>query len=129
MEIKANELRIGNWVAVGENQSTVTTISYDLVHLMGNMITNRVDQVDPIPLTPEILEKSGFELWKDKKTLSIEFENGNTIIITDTEIFLGGYDSSTGGQGFTMEVKNVQCVHQLQNLYFALTSEELNIKL
>ena len=32
-------------------------------------IINYIDQVEPIPLTPEILEKNGFELQRDKSEL------------------------------------------------------------
>ena len=34
-------------------------------------VINDIDQVKPIPLTPEILEKNGFNLSRDKSTIGI----------------------------------------------------------
>lgn len=86
------------------------------------------DKLSPIPLTPEILEKCGF---KKNGTFDKQFNNGNQIEIDLSdeykgEVWLGGSDSCTNGMGF---VANCQYLHQLQNLYFALTGEELTVNL
>jgi hypothetical protein len=76
----------------------------------------------PIALTPEILEKCGFKLLSDFYGLqhtygyiAILFEN-STLMIEDL------HDDS-------VNIKAPKYLHQLQNLYFALTGEELQIKL
>lgn len=121
--IKANELRIGNKVKMKvptsvDNEWFETTI--EAADLLG--IERGDNLIEGIPLTPEILEKCGFE----KKTGSAPgigdfywHDNGifETIRVHGDIIKLEGIDS--------IPVKHL---HQLQNLYFALTGEELEIK-
>ena len=74
-------------------------------------------KAEPIPLTEEWLLKFGF----DSKTLI--FRNGN---FTMTWGNGGDYiDFQTIAGSYMIHVAHV---HQLQNLYFALTGEELEIK-
>lgn len=88
--------------------------------------TMDISQFDPIPLTPEWLERCGFvkntrEEWDGPK---IELEHS-------LEWFtIKGYRSDSFmlmGSEWTMG-KPFHYLHQLQNLYFALTGEELTIK-
>ena len=118
--MKANELRIGNWVE-------------DTEHFKGYFQVNRIssltvespewtleyNEIKPIPLTEEWLLKFGlkqiggsFELNDDNFSLSFE----------GIEAFLcyGGYVEQS-------RPVNCKYVHQLQNLYFALTGTELTI--
>ena len=81
--------------------------------------------VEPIPLTPEILEKAGFEEFPDSSGLYgyEAFTKGNCYVeISPTR----GIGVSIGSMETAQSIKYL---HQLQNLYFALTGEELNIKL
>jgi hypothetical protein len=89
------------------------------------------DTIEPIPLTPGILEKSGFKK-RDQGVCDYYFIGTNPI--THDWLFdlvwlkkpIGGHeDAPFYKNGFHM-IKNV---HQLQNLYFALTGEELEVKL
>lgn len=79
-----------------------------------------IKHISPIPLTPEILEKAGFKakgsgFWNlEKDFCSLE------VYINDKSITTFSYN---------WEVAECQNLHQLQNLYFALTGEELNIEL
>jgi len=115
--IKANELRIGNW--------------YNFKNPMGDTFTPSIFDFwteaigfeaygEPIPLTPEILEKCGFKKSENEKFFKRDFyilvidEDGSYAFGTDT------YD------GYFTDIKYL---HQLQNLYFALTGEELKINL
>ena len=79
-----------------------------------------VGYYNPIPLTEDWLIKFGFELnhWetenRDQKTMcldgqSIEVWENSSFYMSEIDLF-------------------IKSVHQLQNLYFALTGEELNIK-
>ncbi|HDZ04849.1 hypothetical protein LCGC14_0370870 [marine sediment metagenome] len=111
--MKSQELRIGNWVdfEYGETERTYgfeTQIedAEDLVQIEhGNM------KCRAIPLTKEWLEKFGFV----KKTHSYTKDR-----ISIKEQRKGYYFYHTG-----MEIKYV---HQVQNLYYALTNEELTLK-
>jgi hypothetical protein len=72
--------------------------------------------IQPIPLTPEILEKCGFDrncILKIYQGVNIEWSYGKEVWLTkEGEVIY--------------EFENTQHLHQLQNLYFALTNEELN---
>ena len=117
--MKSNELRIGNWVEQPNNGVTrVTAILNDL------QIKTETGYVDkycmPIPLTEEWLLKFGFELdiedggyQKGKYKVSVSDEGCLFFI------YIGYYPE---------EIAEFKYVHQLQNLYFALTGEELELK-
>ena len=106
--MKNTELRIGNLVYDFTDHCNVNILAEDLTD---------VSNFKPIPLTEEWLLKFGFdaifsnELWKDSFGYSLESKG------------LGlqySYDEGTF---------RVYCeyIHQLQNLYFSLTGEELTI--
>ena len=74
--------------------------------------------IEPIPLTEEWLSKFGFEnafadKWDGMEWMPCEFINGKLYYTPDMH-----HHASKG----------IENVHQLQNLYFALTGEELTIK-
>lgn len=119
--IKANELRIGNLINYGYKVAIVNAIREDgglNVKLENTLLGAEFECFKPIPLTPEILENVGFinrdSYWHSK----------------DFSMFLEGdyyfqYISTPTSNGFL----KVNYLHQLQNLYFALTNEELEINL
>jgi hypothetical protein len=135
--IKANELRIGNRVSVmlksflaidttdekefsvlgfGEGGITIKAWS------CGQQEFVTLEYINPIPLTPELLEKIGFKREDDTWT-SKEYGVCNWLLLEQQEnhyvLLVGEYH----------EGKPFQHLHQLQNLYFALTGEELVITL
>ncbi len=112
--MKANELRIGNWV-LGASRGLPQQITPATLYQFDKL------NVLPIFLTPEILEKAGFEktmAW----TYAIDLV-GNIKLV----YYLGERGVSIGFKDYS----DFKCeyLHQLQNLYFALTGEELNIEL
>jgi hypothetical protein len=113
--IQANELRIGNWVRIRESDTKVQVEAYMLN-------VSELSNCQPIPLTPEILEKCGFERLTHKTEggykSSIYSYRGK---YSFTVFFDDGKLSVSFWQG-----NEKQYLHQLQNLYFALTGEELN---
>lgn len=107
--IAANELRIGNWVNNGfkDYQVSVATIWQ-----LGLWYATAL----PIPLTEEWLLRFGFEVLEfDHKENQYGFK-GRLIVIRHG-LFCD--------YGTSVIIKHV---HQLQNLYFSLTGEELTIK-
>lgn len=121
--IQANELRLNNWVNInGSNiQLNDTWFLYFFQEADGKGLNERFQ---PIPLTPEILEKCRFDelvIYGDKV-----YRYRNLEIIKSNF----GID-----QDFTMMDNiatfhpRIKFLHQLQNLYFALTETELEIKL
>jgi hypothetical protein len=78
------------------------------------------DEALPIPLTPEILEKCGFLAGADHMKGQWVFVNGASLF--------------PDGQYFTYldqrrPLSTVKYLHQLQNLYYRLTGQELEVKL
>jgi hypothetical protein len=97
--------------------------SEDFVHYSINGETLYVSKFfNPIPLTPEILEKAGFNM------------EGKYIWLKIDEAFeLCTFASGTPGVGLYFEGQwlgdTFNYLHQIQNLFFALTGEELKIEL
>ena len=106
--MKATELRIGNYVTKDDNQIYVT----DFITI------NMAHNYKPSPLTEEWPLKFRF------KRLS----HSNDYLKGDFKIDLKGY--------FFIYIKDigwillcqVKYIHKLQNLYFALTGQELEMK-
>jgi hypothetical protein len=139
--IKANELRIGNYVFVGQlkdkyyrvdiissanlltpltaHQMFESDDKAKCIHVEGNGVYNSQEQLHGIPLTPELLEQCGF-----KNGIIRNFEKGVKMSVGDDTAYIGDL-TSTSGAGIT----GIKYLHQLQNLYFALTGEELTVNL
>lgn len=80
-------------------------------------------EIDPIPLTDEWLEKFGF--FSKCKSSCAQWNIRNFYVSTDHE---DEYGSKTEyHERYLCNNVWVDSVHQLQNLYFALTGEELTI--
>ena len=120
--MEATELRIGNWVY---NQ---TTASYQQVYPM--MIPQihsiqkegRGTNITPIPLTEEILLKCGFQMFRGEFWNSVSSSMDISIVILENKF----YFVVNSEYAIT---KHFIYVHELQNIYFALTGEELSINL
>lgn len=122
--MKANELRIGNWVFRTELSKTFhSKISAYTLSCAGH--DGIIDFLSPIPLTPEILEKAGFV-----KDSGIDvYKNGRLRVWVGARGKFLCYlieENTTTGHYIP---NSFVALHQLQNLYFALTGEELNISL
>lgn len=123
--MKANELRTGNWVTDSEHlKGDFQVKSIREEHIFQGDWWINLDIIRPIELTEELLLKFGFEphvgayLNNVFKKVPFSFtclkDTGWNLMI---ESFLGGYSLKS----------QIQYVHQLQNLYFALTGEELEL--
>ena len=116
--MKATELRINNLVYNDFTRKQMEVYPMMIVQLskMDNLDNSNIK---PIPLTEDWLLKFGFkkDTWTDNGLIIGSWWNNGSILITD--------DFKLDGQE---EMKSLQYVHQLQNLYFALTNEELTFK-
>jgi hypothetical protein len=124
--IQSNELRIGDIVLRAKWLQKSYTLpnewEYDQITVSHNDITACVvkpESFNPIPLTPEILEKCGFE--KDIDDMYLETKHILFVSYNDDE-FVHCKNTALD------TLVSIKYLHQLQNLYFALTGEELTFK-
>jgi hypothetical protein len=126
--LRASELRIGNLIEY---------LCYDeLATPKEEWVENYVDIDDlkwlnenpddnfyrPMKLTEDILKRFGFE----KKSGEIGYSKGKlSIYLGDT--ILSGANGRTYFNNWAILEKSPDYAHQLQNLYFALTGEELTL--
>jgi len=122
--MEAKELRIGNYI--DDERTTHVVYGVDNYYIKSywlkdidreTLYETKKEYIKPIPLTEEWLLKFGFE--KNLKDLSWSLPNRVPL----TFYFDGERLSVKFYQG-----NEKRYVHQLQNLYFALTNEELTIK-
>lgn len=116
--IKANELRIGNLVFLNDKQKVWEIMNgFDIDEMTEN------STVDHIALTEDWLLKAGFIKIKFLNAYFVQ-ENGYKYL--DMIIRHGLFEGHRFIFDFANEkYVNLKYVHQLQNLYFALTGEEL----
>lgn len=135
--MKANEFRIGNFVGTSFfTVGKIISIQKDFVDVDSDGIISSkiIDELKPIKLTEDILLKCGFEKKESegeiglhfeyflKKYVSIVFNYGAFHLVNidiDCDDLWSYYNIGT----------NITYLHQLQNLYFALNGEELEIDL
>ena len=132
--IKANELRIGNWVYT---QSKKLMQHDKTVPFKLKVITAQEQHKwEPIPLTPKILEKCGFvkdafgsyNIWLPQRLQTAE----SALLFSGDYLYLGQYNDDNRNHDSICTFWNKDLMkefhlHQLQNLYFSLTGEELEI--
>jgi hypothetical protein len=119
--MNAKELRIGNWVRIKDvpttNEWQVESIG-SLQQVGGQLWS--IEELEPIPLTEEWLERFGFDkdddgVWELPSVMwSCEIEYGGSMTFKKL--------------GLDILCPDILYVNQLQNLYFALSGEELTIK-
>jgi hypothetical protein len=123
--MKANELRIGNlvWEDYG-GVYEVLMISPNSVDLIKPLmsVSGRYDlnSIKPIPLTEEWLIKFGFKKHYGERNHLLYSRPGLTLVRYENEFngyWLKYYHSN--------KFNNIKHVHQLQNLFIALTGEKL----
>lgn len=124
--MKENELRIDNYVKETIENEIVQIASiiqveneiFDFeVKDENGMFSNVQDEIEPIPLTEQWLLKFGFE--KCEYSIPDLFINKKLRIKQDSRGFW-----ISACYNFIL----IKHIHQLQNLYFVLTGDELTLK-
>jgi len=128
--MKATDLRIGNLVFDDQNEicSVSKLLSQKKISFEGNGVEDwevefkdeKADNIylscviNPIPLTAEWLKKFGFE----QETGVMAYEKEGVTIV---------YETVADFYRFYPRTNKIEYIHQLQNLYYALTGKELEI--
>ena len=132
--IKANEIRVGNLFNVFKDTpypvAMIGLFDVQLFTPSGDLVQDKISELQPIPLTEEILLKCGF-VWLE------DFEQEKALILSlNQRIKIGYYKGDVkccsiyqDGRCVDFRSNSHPNLHQLQNLIFALTNEELKIEL
>lgn len=145
-KLKCANLRIGNWVKVndpifGVNTYKVAIIRDNDIITLNDNLSCLVDNIEPIELTEEVLKKIGFEKVFQSAVTKGRFELN--INIGDCEFVNMVYHIyKSGNPNFNITQRRcaslcdnsiykngVKYLHELQNAYYLLTNEELEVDL
>lgn len=127
--MEANELRLGNLVHDKEGKVIKVQIIFEeWVNDLRYDCDFYVEELQPIPLTEELLIKCGFEVtWNGREMYFVAVKDRFHLCAsmhgTHWAYSSGGYDAEFND----FEVESLS-LHQLQNLFFILTGNELEIK-
>ena len=127
--IKANETRIGNWVRYGKRLFRIDTIAPEFPTLNTQEFGIGVvdwNNIHPVHLTEKWLFCFGFSEMEERTYELSDFKDGVDLVVKlykEKTIVTLWSDDPVHFANPPMKV------HQLQNFYFALTGEELEINL
>lgn len=144
MSIQPNELRIGNLLLFnrqsddGDYILRVTQIKENGYYAEGDEVyptRHEFGEISGIPLTPEWMEKLGF-VAEEMRSIKVHFTYGGESLTTNQpalKYYIPGKQAfelrqSEGAWREQLYGRIVLHVHQLMNLFHALTGEELTVK-
>lgn len=122
--IDKQELRIGNWVEYGGYQYQIACLADDYPHLntteFGHGVVDYYN-LEGIPLLLEHLQESA----------SLEHDSENNWFVSkhDQDLTIEPYTDDMAVYIGGKLIRIVEDLHRLQNLYFELTDNELEIEL
>lgn len=132
MTMKASELRIGNYVSDRHASDSFFAVvkKLDYSRCYYGSFHSAYSDLKPIPLTEEWLLRFGLSLVEGRTGKKYLFLNGFWHLVNDLYYQNGAvYIAEYWGENMhPITQTSIQYVHQLQNLYFALTGEELELK-
>ena len=140
--IATSDLRLGNWVYDGERTQFpmyVQTIGDDYVYLNfegneGDVFESTPEDLQGIPITEELLTKMGARKVTDIGWNVVESYSAGVrielrvILFSESEIDVKIRRSTPHLEDY-FQGSSIHYLHELQNLYWDLTKEELKIKL
>lgn len=93
--------------------------------ILGGIATVTIDEINPVTLTEEILLKCGFIYDVDFDGIVLDLDCGVSFGFDSTILYYHGNLES-----YWVDIlKEVKYIHELQNIIFDLTGQELEIKL
>lgn len=119
------DLRIGNLVTVSEVVYRITGISETKVSCKGRKGSFTFEEIQPIPITAEILEKAGFKQVKKTSWYDKEPNEGFSYRLYANRVMIFHPGQNTLSHWLNT---HIAYFHQLQNLYYYLTGREISIE-
>lgn len=113
-KLKASDLRIGNYVNYLDEVIQIANISR----------ADKLEGVKPIKLTEDWLIRFGFEKDSEFRQIHLNILGRLSFEMVNDDLYLQYNETKDRGILFN----KIKTVHALQNLYYALTNEELTIK-
>jgi hypothetical protein len=127
--MKTKGITKGNYVYDISSRCEVVTV--DAIDLYGQLYREddtqddnlRLINPEPIPITEGWLKKFNFvDYANNGLSYSLRFNSHHELTFYTLEKWIR---LQTQGGGWTIQYPHIKCVHELQNLYFALTGKEL----
>lgn len=124
--IDIKEIRLKNWVKWTE--ASIQLTESDIAYLF-DMATKgqKCETYQPIPLSESWLERAGYQYYNGKKDGDMTMDFGGKL---DIDWIMGTIRVKSHFETDTLyrELKHIQYVHQLQNLYWCLCGKELEFR-
>lgn len=135
--INANELRMGSliekdnvmykFLSLEQNHTSTSEYRWYWVETLdGKLGHYYYSHFKPIPLTPEILEKCGLKNGNSELDRNVFYSTNKHL--AQFSVNISGSFGIYVGVFIALRSVHLEYLHQLQNLYFALTNEELTFK-
>jgi hypothetical protein len=127
--MKETELRLGNSINLHGEECTVRAIGKGNITIGAEGYKSErvsINSIKPIPLTEEWLVKFWFKYGESKEHgyLWLHCKMGELYVRPS---YLDGFYWGFDNDNEINNQNNIEHVHSLQNLYFALTGQELEI--
>jgi len=135
-ELGTGQIVVGEAHAIDKDKVAISDAYYTIEdgERVGGQGWIQIEGLFPVPLTPEWLERMGFEKKEDWQIMLDNDPSRHLVIMHVTHSGDEFYPVLEGAGEMSHDVSQVfsmnkiQYVNQLQNLYWILTSQELTIK-
>ncbi len=115
----ADELRIGNWI---EAIAKMGNYQMQVLPLHIETISKNPACVNPIPLSPEVLESCGFKEGTVEGFYYLDIGNDTFLVSGGEDVWV---EKTVKDEDYSVALGGASNIHQLQNLYYVLCGEEL----
>jgi hypothetical protein len=122
--MEAKELRLNNLFIESKTNTVISVIGLteEIITFSGHFKNDW--QAEPIPLTEEWLLKFG---WGKSNEHELCDNSNDIVFVYDWHFKRFEIQIDTEHVGVEYRLDHIKYVHQLQNLYFSLTNEELKL--
>lgn len=139
--IKDTELRKGNnvhWCPPNGKQIIMQVKEIKEQYIIANSLSNKEQRLimyydsndlQPIPITHDLLMGFGFTMYGDYYTIYPLINSSENIRLHHASNWWYEIDTNPDNEDRGSQVREIFFLHQLQNLYYSLTGQELEIKI